>query len=466
MDFQAVADALSHIQSVGSMLSKQQLLKQYAELPGFTNVLKFIYDPYFTTGLKQAKLDNELTAWDAPTVEEVMEHLRKNSTGTSTDAMLANGFIYASDDPNWQWAATGLVTKDLQIGVSVTTLNNVFGKDFIPKIGIMRGMLCPHDWRGYGIATEKIDGNRRLFFNTAGGVKTYTRSGKPDTGLTEIEAEIHDHLPQGFVFDCECVAEGDYGDNIELRQASASVLNRRNQKRTGVRALCFDVLTIDEYNKGKSRLGALARKTMLAAMMGDSASVNKLVDFGLILDLEAKDKFGQTTNYRHSVYALGQKYFNALNMRLEHIKALPILGVATSYDEGVELAKPIWDVKGEGVMLVEWQSAYEVNPNPRKTLLKIKMLKEYTAKCIGVYEGDNKYTGMLGGITVDWEGNVFGVGTGFTDYDRQLLWDDPDRIVGKLVELDSFGESVNKQGGHALNCPVFKRIVGEDASGD
>ena len=130
------------------------------------------------------------------------------------------------------------------------------------------------------------------------------------------------------------------------------------------------------------------------------------------------------------------------------------------------MAKPIWDVKGEGVMLVEWQSAYEVNPNPRKTLLKIKMLKEYTAKCIGVYEGDNKYTGMLGGITVDWEGNVFGVGTGFTDYDRQLLWDDPDRIVGKLVELDSFGESVNKQGGHALNCPVFKRIVGEDASGD
>lgn len=464
MDFLKVAYALNDIAQTPGKIAKETLLRTYAKsVDGFTDVLKFIYDPYFTTGLKQAKLDRADIHYEQRSAEEIMDYLRANSTGSDVDAMLANAFIYSVEDPTWEWAATGLVTKDLQIGISVTTLNNVFGKNFIPKIGIMRGMLCPHDWEGYGIATEKIDGNRRLFFNTASGVKTYTRSGKPDTGLTEIEAEIHAHLPVGFVFDCECIAEGDFGDNIELRQASASVLNKRNQQRRGVRALCFDVLKIEEYEQGRSKYSALARKTLLAAMMGDDSSVDVLQAFAIKLDNEFEAK-GKPSHLANSVNALRHCY--PTSHIFEHIRPLPILGIAASYDEGVELAKPIWDVKGEGVMLVEWQSAYEVNPNPRKTLLKIKMLKEYTAKCIGVYEGDNKYTGMLGGITVDWEGNVFGVGTGFTDYDRQLLWDDPDRIVGKLVELDSFGESVNKQGGHALNCPVFKRIVGEDASGD
>lgn len=455
MEFQEIADALAEIQATGSTLAKQALLQKYAAaIPGFKDVLKYIYDPYFVTGLKQAKLDRADCYMGYVTAKEVMEYLKVNNTGTDVDAAYANAFIYSSEDPNWQWAATGLVTKDLQIGVSVTTLNTVFGSDFIPRIGIMRGMLCPTDWRGFGIVTEKIDGNRRLFFNEEDGVRTYTRSGKPDKGLIEIEAEIWNNLPRGYVYDCECIAAGSYGDSIELRQASASVLNRRNQQRTGVKALCFDMLPIEQYCAGRSMLNALARKTMLAAVTGDAESVNRLVDFAQILDIE------QGSHLRQTVYALGQRYFNAPNMSLVHFKSLPILAVVRTYNGGVSVAKRIWDVHGEGVMLVEWQSAYEVNPNPRKTLLKIKMLKEYVAKCIDVYEGENKYTGMLGGIIVEWDGAVFGVGTGFTDYDRSFLWKHPEQIIGKQVELESFGESTNKQGGRALNCPVFKRIAG------
>lgn len=459
MDFQKIADCLNNIACMGSTLAKRGLLENYADIEGFKDVLKYIYDPYFTTGLKQAKLDNAGIGEIVDDAKEVMEYLQAYSTGTMADAEYANGFIYASEDANWQWAATGLVTKDLQIGVSVTTLNQVYGRSFIPVIGIMRGMLCPHNWTGWGIATEKIDGNRRLFFNTADGVKTYTRSGKPDRGLTEIEAEIRRCLPVGYVFDCECIAEGSYGDNIELRQASASILNRRNQERRGVRALCFDTLTLEEYANGKSKYGALARKTILAAMFGDVDSVYKLQQFATVLDIQSSER-GKETHYANSVNALSHAYGHLVD-RPEHIKPLPILGFAESYEQGVELAKPIWDVKGEGIMLNEWQAPYEVNPNPRKTLLKIKMLKEYTAKVIDLYEGDNKYAGMMGGIEVDWEGNVFGVGTGFTDYDRQYLWKHPEAIIGKTVELESFGESQNKQGGKALNCPVFKRVVGE-----
>lgn len=448
MDFQKVADCLSVIQATGSTLQKEALLRRFEGVPGFTDVLKYIYDPYFTTGLKQAKLDNAAFASQCYTAEEVMSYLRKNNTGTMADAEIANGFIFASEDANWQWAATGVVTKDLQIGVSVTTLNKVYGKGFIPKIGIMRGMLCPEKISGEYLATEKIDGNRRLIFTRETGVEVYTRSGKRDLGLVEIMEEAK-QLPIGYVFDCECVAMGDFADNIALRQASASILNRGSKsKKTGVQALCFDVLPITEYNEGKSRLSALARKALVAKLLGDMQSVAFLL--------------GSFTSIANSLEAFVNKF---PSVTLQHIKPLPILGVVHSTEEGFKLAEPIWETGGEGVMLVDVTSPYEVNPNPRKTLLKIKATIEYKLPCVGVYEGDNKYAGMLGGIEVGYtvNGTTYrvGVGSGFADYQRAEYWAHPERIVGKLVEIECFGASTNAKGGYSLNCPIFKRVVGD-----
>lgn len=451
MDFLEVANCLSDIQATGSTLQKEVLLKKYGEeVEGFKEVLKFIYDPYFTTGLKQAKLDigDGLDARGADmSVEEVMQYFRKYNTGTKADIALANGFILASTDVNWMWAAEGLVTKDLQIGVSVTTLNKVYGKGFIPKIGIMRGMLCPEHIIGSYIVTEKIDGNRRLIFTRETGVEVYTRSGKRDYGLVEIMEEAA-QLPTGYVFDCECVAMGDFADNIALRQASASILNRGSkQKKTGVRALCFDVLPISDYNEGVSRLNALGRKALVAHLLGDEYSVNYLME--------------QFPKWAAALKGLTDMFKSTT---LQHIKPLPVLGVVTSREEGVALAEPIWETGGEGVMLVNISSPYEVNPNPRKTLLKIKATTEYILPCIGVYGGDNKYAGMLGGIEVGYTVNgttyKVGVGSGFADYQRAEYWEHPERIVGKPVEIECFGASTNAKGGYSLNCPIFKRVVG------
>lgn len=467
IDFQRVADGLSYLQATQGKLAKEAVLRKYGtHIEGFRDILKFIYDPYFTTGIKDAKLENASYYSSEVTfesVEHVMQYLKKNNTGTLTDCQVALAFIFAEDDANWQWAAQGLVTKNLQLGVSVTTLNNVYGKGFIPKIGIMRGMLCPDDAYGFFIATEKIDGNRRLIMNKETGVEIYTRSGKRDSGLVEIEKEVAAYLPKGYVYDCECVAEGKYTDNIELRQASASLLNRRNQKRTGVHALCFDMVKQEDYDAGISKMGALGRKTMAAAVFGDRDSLPNLQNGAKVIAEYVEQITGNPSCLDKVVVKMFED--NYIEQHLEHISVLPILGFARDKKEGIQLAKPIWDAGGEGVMLVAYQSPYEVNPNPRKTLLKIKMLKEYECVCTGVFEGDNKYTDSLGGIYIDyvdphrdhWQ---VGVGTGFTDYDRAFYWDHPEEIVGKVVEIDSFGESTNAYGGKSLNCPVFKRVKG------
>ncbi len=453
MEFQKIAEALATIATTSSTLDKEYHLEHFGNtLPGFKEVLNFIYDPYFTTGIGQKKLDKSYYIQDSLTVEEIMQYLRRCSTGNEASVDRASNFIYAEDNPTWQWAATGLVTKDLQIGVSVTTLNKVFGDGFIPKIGIMRGMHCPDDAKGIYVVTEKIDGNRRLIMNKETGVEIYTRSGRRDNGLIEIENQAK-LLPVDYVYDCECVAVGDFNDSIELRQASASILNSRG-KRTGVKALCFDMLPQSEYDAGISRLGAAARKAQLAATMGDMESVYTLTDW---LD-----------NNSMNTLAGGLKLLAARNegKKLELITALPILGIARTKAEGMALAQPIWETGGEGCMMVEYRSPYEVNPNPRKTLLKIKATQEFVLKCVGVFEGRNKYTGMLGGITLEYTASddydySVDCGSGFPDYLRNEYWQHPEKIIGEYVEIESFGETQNAQGNYSLNCPIFKRVKGE-----
>ena len=454
MEFQKIAEALATIATTSSTLDKEYHLKHFGNtLPGFKEVLNFIYDPYFTTCVGKKKLDRTWEVDDERSVETVMSYFRLGSTGNLFDCIVANSFVYASEDPTWQWAATGLVTKDLQIGVSVTTLNKVYGTGFIPKIGIMRGMHCPENARGIYIVTEKIDGNRRLIMNKSTGVEIYTRSGRRDFGLIDIETQAA-QLPKDYVYDCECVATGDYADSIELRQASASILNSRG-KRTGIKALCFDMLPQTEYDTGVSKLGAAARKAQLAVTMGDTQSVETIAEW---FDTEHLNTF-----------AAGLRLLADRNIgtKLELITALPILGIARTKAEGLALAQPIWETGGEGCMMVEYRSPYEVNPNPRKTLLKIKATQEFVLKCVGVFEGRNKYTGMLGGITLIYTASDsydyrVDCGSGFPDYLRDEYWQHPEKIIGKYVEIESFGETQNAQGNYSLNCPIFKRIVGEE----
>ena len=82
-------------------------------------------------------------------------------------------------------------------------------------------------------------------------------------------------------------------------------------------------------------------------------------------------------------------------------------------------------------------------------------------------EGTNSNEGRMGAVLVKFTGRdgneyTFAVGSGFTQYERDLYWQSPSEIIGQKIEVEHFGESLNKDGGRALNCPIFKRIVGDE----
>lgn len=430
-----IAKAIYEIQATPGRNDKLALLRQYESLPGFKETLRFVYDPYIRTGIADKKLIKGMHNMknEQLTVYDVIEYFEANQTGTDDDVHFAWLFINAQETDQARDLAFAMVTKNLKIGVTDTSLNRVYGTDFIPRIGCMLGVPYPenkHKVKGPFIATEKLDGIRRILVKEKGKCRLYSRSGIEDEGLVEIIEEAR-YLPDNTVYDGELLAIGTYENSIALRQATNSIANRKGI-RTGVLFNIFDIIPLDEFKKGKSKYNALNRKLLLGAMFGDDG-----------------------IQHLHDDWAKMMVAFD-LGHQFKTIKAVPILGVVNTEEEIAELVTPIWKRGGEGVMLNTFEGYYKLKRS--NSLLKVKFVESMDLKVVDMLEGTNKYEGMMGALIVDYKGHRVGVGSGFSDEERQRFWDNPEEIIGKTIEVDTFGESKDQLGNVSLNCPIFRGV--------
>lgn len=434
-----VAKVISQIGSVSGSNDKLALLGMYNGIPGLKEILRFIYNPYCKTGISKAKLNKVIDfsgACSDVNYKQAIEYFSRNQTGSDADICFAKCFILSTPDEA-KWLAEAIVTQDLKIGVSVTSLNKVYGADFIPKTGCMLGTLYSsvgHDKVKWPcIVTEKLDGVRRMLIKENGKCRMFSRSGHEDFGLIEIMEEAK-HLPDNFMYDGELLAAGTFKDSIAHRQATNSIANLKGEK-TGLIFNVFDMVPLKDFYSGQCNIPAKERKIRLAATFMDDSLA--LID---------------------EQWAQRQIAFG-MHKDLQHITTVPILGEVSSLDEASDIVDAIWSRGGEGIMLNTATGPYEVKRS--KHLLKVKHTEEFVLPVVDVIEGTNKYEDSLGAIVVEYKGNRVGVGSGFTDHQRKIIWNNPQKFIGRKVEVESFGESTNMQGNVSLNCPIFKRFVGE-----
>lgn len=428
---------------------KLYLLKKYADTPGLKEILHFIYNPYCKTGIADAKLSKVMgisTGNFAPankdiTLQDALYYFSTHQTGSDADLAFARDFVascnrqYGADAMR---LACAIVTQNLKIGVSATSLNKVYGSDFIPKTGCMLGTLYEQVGEAKTkwpcIVTEKLDGVRRILIKENGVCRLYSRSGHEDTGLVEIIEEAK-YLPNNFVYDGELLAKGTFKDSIAQRQATNSIANMKGYK-TGLTFNVFDMVPLKDFLAGYCKESALNRKIRLGATLRDESI--QLID----------------SDWRFRIIAFG------IEQELQHIVPVPILGLVRNLQEVEPVVEKIWARGGEGVMLNTTIGPYEIKRS--KQLLKIKKTVEMILTVVDVTEGTGKYEDSMGAIVVDYKGNKVGVGSGFTDYERARIWAHPERYIGKKVEVETFGESKNAQGFISINCPIFKRFVGDE----
>ena len=446
-----VAEIVYQIGRTSGYNDKLALLKKHKDVPGLKEILRFIYNPYCKTGISDAKLNKALESIEYKdtlglvTWDKAIEYFSKHQTGSDADLMYAWTFIRDTrklHGPEAMRLACAMVTQDLKIGINTASLNKAFGKDFIPKTGCMLG--TPFDDVGEMrvswpcIVTEKLDGIRRILVKENGVVRLFSRSGHEDTGLVEIIEEAK-HLPDNFVYDGELLAKGTFKDSIALRQATNSIANSKGTK-TGLTFNVFDMIPVDEFYMGKSKESALLRKIRLGATLMDESI--QLID----------------ENWMQRIAAFGTYY------DFEHIAPVPILGMARNLIDIEPIVEVIWAMGGEGVMLNTANGLYEIKRS--KQLLKIKHTEEHILPVADILEGTGKYEESMGALVCIYTNalgvqSYVGVGSGFTDAQREHIWNNPDLYIGKSVEVECFGESTNAQGYTSLNCPIFKRFVGD-----
>ena len=429
---------------------KLALLKKYEHTPGLKEILKFIYNPYCKTGIAATKLSNAGGLMNPDAIREIewreaLEYFSTHQTGSDGDLVFARAFItytnkaYGADAMR---LACAIVTQDLKIGVTATSLNKAYGASFIPKTGCMLGTLFgdvpPHKIKWPCIVTEKLDGIRRIMVKENGTVRMYSRSGHIDEGLVEIMNDATS-LPDNFVYDGELLAKGTFKDSIALRQATNSIANSKGTK-TGLVFNVFDMLPVEDFYNGVSEAIALNRKIRLGAtLMDDSISV-------------------LAENWQTLIAAFG------IHEELENIKSVPILGMVHNLQQAEPIVEEIWAAGGEGIMLNTSSGLYEIKRS--KNLLKVKHTEEHVLPVVNILEGSGKYEDSMGAIVCEYRNKLgvvsyLGVGSGFTDDQRQHIWDNPDLYIGRKAEIECFGESTNAQGATSLNCPIFKRFVGD-----
>ena len=453
LNLKRVSSILEAIADCQGTNAKIAILTMHKDDDELKKVVKAIYNPYSKTGISDSKLDKASVDRGFNTIldtEYIIEYFERHQTGRQQDASLAATYVYqvASDPDNNPFVvkvARGIITNDLQIGVNVTTFNKVFGKDFIPKISCMLGKPYEDvaatnkgiEWPC--VVTEKLDGVRRILIKQGGACRMYSRAGHEDTGLVDIIEEATKYLPDNMVYDGELLAKGMYSDSIALRQATNSIA-AQSGSRHGVTYNVFDMLPVDAFFGHESYFDALTRKILLACTFGDIEGAK------LLCDAVDYNNFDSLYVSKH------------IDVELQHIRVVPILGYCRSLVEVEPIAKAIWGLGGEGVMLNTSKGLYETKRS--SALLKVKHVEEWTLKIIGFEEGSGKFEGMLGAMVLEHGNGTVKVGTGFTDGQRRYFWDNSEQFLGSYAEIECFGQSSNKNGGSSLSCPVFKRIKG------
>lgn len=414
-----ITEMIERIQSNSSRTAKEELLRQATNILGFQDVMQYLFNPYIKTNIGAKKLEaakHDHTLGKYTTYGDIINHFGTDaSTGTAYDAHIAWTYIN-SVEPRHREIAKGLVTKDIKMGVTDKTLNKVYGQDFIPRTGCMladKYRDCKNKVAGPFLATEKLDGARRILIIDANrNVKVYTRSGHLDEGLNFITDFARIHLPANRMYDGELLATGTFADSIAQRQATNSIASRKGQKH-GLTLHIFDTVPLPQYLADNCNETALARKKTLETIF-ENVPTN------------------------------------------ETINMVPVIGRVSTEAEVMALAISFFDRKLEGIMLNKANGLYRIKRS--KDLLKVKATESLDLPIAGFQEGTGKYTGTLGAVFVEYKGYRVGVGSGFTDAERDYIWNNRGSLVGTKIEIDYFGESTNQNGGVSLNCPIFRGV--------
>lgn len=414
---------VAEIQASNSKKYKQTVLQKFKDDEDIKKYLKIAFDPYQVYGISTKKLTKEVRVGEClcpPTVFDLFEYLKEHNTGRDYDVAVCQIALewIAQDDLESRFLLEKLICKDLSIGVDAKSINQAF-PGLIPTFDVQLAQKYfekPEKLEGkYFAVTTKIDGGRIIAIRENDQVSFFTRAGQRYEGLVDLEREMLEAFPDGTVLDGEITILENKGIPSKEAYKQAMKITRADGEKHGLKMLVFDAMSLEEWKNQKCTHDYIERRLLLAGLFKYGPKKTDLTFFELLPELYR----GYDTS-----------------------KVLELLDEAIANQE-------------EGVMINICDAPYEFGRT--WNLMKVKKMNTLDLEVIGYEEGSGRLTGTLGALLVRYKnGNTVKVGSGFTDELRQVIWTNPNDMIGKIIEVQYFEETTNADGGISLRFPVFK----------
>lgn len=434
VDLSSFNELVEKLQATTSRLEKERLLREYGT-DGNKALLYFIFNPYIITGISAKKAEKykgkvnlnkfslfdliEEDSKDYSNIQDMFNYFNEHNTGRDEDLIELE--TWAQHCAPYQDLVYSIISKDLKLGITSTTINKIYGKDFIPSFDVMLAYKYfddPDKFVSEGtefIITTKLDGVRCVLFNYKEGPEFYSRQGQLFDGLVELEQEAK-KLPVGYVYDGELLLDMKDIVSKDLYRETMKVVSADKEKHNVI-FNCFDMLPIEDFKKGIYNVPASSRK-------------------GYVHSILSKEEF---------------KFF----------KEVEILYNGTDKSQIEYLLDKVTSEGGEGLMINVSNSPYDCKRC--KGLLKVKKFQTCDVKVIGLEEGTHQNVGKLGALKIEFigpDGKTYtcDVGSGLTLEQREDFWEHKEKVLDKIIEISYFEISSNQSGSYSLRFPVFKHL--------
>ena len=425
-----VIKIFKELQSTSSRKSKEAIIENNKNYIKFVSALSFLLDDFIVTGISKKKMAKKITNRESKLVihsfDDLRTYLLKNNTGRDEDIYQVQKYIETLNDEEKEFIE-GLVTKSLKLGVTAKTLNKIIPNS-VREFAVMLAEPYSKNEKLMEkrkansekiILTTKLDGVRNIGIVEDNYVTFYSRQGQKVEGLVDIENEMK-NLPDG-VYDGELIAIlEDTADNKEVFENTIKRSKIKGIKK-GLKFMCFDYIesVIDFYN-GKDNTPCIKRKNRLKEIIEEN--------------------------------------------NCSYIEYLDPLYVGDNYTVIPNIMKEQTSNGEEGIMINMADAPYECKRT--KNLIKVKQFADADVLITDVIEGDGRNKGKLGAIEIEfeWEGSKYrcNVGSGFSDDDRELYWNNKELLLGKIATIQYFEITKNDNGGYGMRFPVWLNRIRED----
>lgn len=396
---------IEQLKSTSSNKSKEKIIKENSDNELFKRILFYTYNTDFKYGMqkKSITIKNGDSKWNS-----LFDMLNELSNSNINDNLRINigKFLGNINNKDERELVINILLKDLRCNINIKSINKAI-PNLIPSFDIMLGSKGELDKlpKGMKFVTEKYDGVRCFTQIRDGKIIMKSRQNKVFEGLVEIVSAIADLGLDNVCLDGELLAidspyETVYKDTMKI-------VSTKDEEKHGVKYMLFDIIPLSEFDNKEGKM--------------------KYSDRRAWLDTIKESRF---------------------------INVAPILYKGTDIDEVLKVLDECRGNGAEGCM-INTDKPYEFKRS--KVLQKLKVMSTCDLRVIGFEEGDGKLKGTLGKIICNYKGFDLGVGSGFSEAMRDEIWNNQDKYLGKISEIQYFEQTNNDEGGLSLRFPVFKQ---------